>query len=320
VTTLRRTFVATPAAFLLGGCAAWFAPPQSAALLTNPPTGLPPRVELDALPFFPQTPYHCGPAALATVLRHAGFEQASPESLGEQVFLPAREGSLQIEMLAAARRAGALAVMLPGTLAALCTELAAGQPMVVLQNLGLAIAPRWHYAVPAGYDLAVHELVLRSGTTRRERLDFALFERTWARGGHWAFAALRPGRLPVTANEADAVQAAIGFERAVPSTADRAAVYDSLVARWPRNLAALIGQGHARATLGDWRAAAASFQRAADHHDSAAAWHNLGLTRWQLGERDAARMAAQRALQRAQSSDPAWLDAARKLVEQTRAP
>jgi tetratricopeptide (TPR) repeat protein len=316
----RRTLLAVPAAGLLSSCAAWLPPPQSAALLAAPPARLPARVELDAVPFFPQTPFHCGPAALATVLQHAGFAQATPETLAEQVFLPAREGALQLEMLAAARRAGALPVRLPGELAALCDELAAGQPMVVLQNLGLAIAPRWHYAVPVGYDLGAREWVLRSGTTRRERLDFGLFERTWARGGHWAFAASVPGRLPPTAREADAIEAALGFDRASPPAASRAAVWDSVAARWPDNLAASIGLGNARATLGDWRTAEQVFKAAATKHDSAAAWHNLALVQAQLGQRDAARVSAGRALDRATAAEPAWREAAMALVEQMRAP
>ena len=71
--------------------------------------------------------------------------------------------------------------------------------MVVLQNLGLAWLPRWHYAVLVGHDLAARQLVLRSGTTERELMGFALFERTWARSARWAFVALVPGRLPATA-------------------------------------------------------------------------------------------------------------------------
>lgn len=302
----------------LGGCAALLPPPQSAALTASPPGGLPTRVELEAVPFYPQTPFHCGPAALATVLQHAGFAQATPEALAEQVFLPAREGSLQLEMLASARRAGALPVRLPGELAALCAELAAGQPMVVLQNLGLAIAPRWHYAVPVGYDLGAREWVLRSGITRREQLGFDLFERTWARGGHWAFAAVPPGRLPSTAREADAVEAALGFERAAPLPANRAAVWTSLLARWPDNLAASIGLGNARAAQGEWGAAARAFEAAAAKHDSAAAWHNLALVRWELGQHDAAREAAAKALARASAAEPAWRDATTQLVERLR--
>lgn len=300
---------------VLGGCALISPTPQSDALGSAPLRGIAPRRELAAVPFFPQTPYHCGPAALATVLVNAGLE-ATPERLGEQVFLPAREGSLQLEMLAGARRAGALAVRLPRTLQALIEEIDAGHPVVVLQNLGLSFAPRWHYAVLVGHDMGRREFVLRSGVVEREIHGFELFERTWARGGHWAFVALPPGRLPATALEADAVDAALGFERAVASPAARAAVYDSLVARWPGNLPALIGQGNARAALADWAGAAASFERAATGHNSAAAWHNLALARWQLGQYEAARAAAQRALTRAEAVEPAWRDAARTLAAQ----
>jgi tetratricopeptide (TPR) repeat protein len=311
----RRALLLATGATQFAGCAALSPTPQTDALAAWPP-GLPGRVELDAVPFFAQTPYHCGPAALATVLVHAGFAQATPEALADRVFLPAREGALQVEMLAAARRAGAVPVALPGELRVLCDELAAGQPSVVLLNLGLALAPRWHYAVLVGYDRGARELVLRSGTTRREVTSFALFERTWARGGHWAIAAVAPGRWPASVREADAVQAAVGFERAVAQPAQRLAVFASLVSRWPDNLPGLIGAGNAHAALNDWPAAAQSFERAAARHDSAAAWHNLALARWELGQRDAARAAAQRALERAQAAEPVWRDAARKLVAQ----
>jgi hypothetical protein len=307
---------------MLAGCAALSPTPQSDALANSlaATAGLPDRVELDAVPFFPQTPYHCGPAALATVLVHAGYAQVTPEGLADQVFLPAREGTLQVEMLAAARRAGALPVVVPRELASLLAEVAARQPLVVLQNLGLAIAPRWHYAVLVGYDRGAREVLLRSGTTRREAMAFTLFERTWARGGHWAMATVRPGALPATAREAEAVEAAVGFERAVDSSPQRLLVFSSLLARWPDNLPALIGAGNAHAALNDWPRAAHSFERATQRHDSAAAWHNLALARWSLGQREGARSAAQRALDRANAAEPVWREAARKLVAQMGVP
>ena len=172
-------------------------------------------------PFFPQTDYECGPAALATALGAAGID-VRPEALTEQVYLPARQGSLQLEMLAAARRRGALAVRLPGTLDALLRELAAGRPVVVLQNLSLPIVPRWHYAVVVGYDLAARELLLRSGTTERQALGLTPFEHTWARGGHWAFVAVPPGELPASASEDEVTAASVAFER-VAQPAARAA-------------------------------------------------------------------------------------------------
>jgi len=313
----RAWLLGATASCLTGGCAVLAEPPQTVALALTPPARLPPRTELRDVPFFPQTPYHCGPAALATVLVHAGLS-ATPEQLADAVFLPARDGALQTEMLAAARRFGAMAVPLPPQLSALFTDIAAGHAVVVLQNLGLAWVPRWHYAVVVGYDLAARELVLRSGTTERELMGFTLFERTWARGSYWAFVALPPGSLPASAGEVDALQAAIGFERVAPPTQALRA-YDSIVQRWPNNLLAGLGQGNARFAGGDLAGAAQAFERVATQHDSAAAWHNLAAVRLRAGDRAAAQLAAERALNRAQNAEPQWLSAATAMLAQTRA-
>jgi hypothetical protein len=310
----RRLVAAAAAAWLLGGCSTLIPPPQTAALRDAPPDGLPVRVEHSEVPFFPQTPYHCGPAALATVLKHAGIE-VTPEQLGQAVFLPAREGSLQTEMLAGARRSGAVAVRLPKELGAVLREVAAGHPVVILQNLGLAVMTRWHYAVVVGYDLGRGEIVLRSGTTEREVMSLGTFEHTWKRGDYWAFAALAPGQLPATAEEREAVQATIAFERvAAPEQAVRA--YEAVSARWPQSLVAGIGLGNARFTAGDAQGAAAAFEAAARQHDSAAAWNNLAQARLKLGQRVAALDAAQRAVKRAEASENQWVDEARSTLQQ----
>ncbi len=314
----RRAWLLSAGAAALSGCAVFTDPPQTAALAAAPPAGLPSRVELSDVPFFPQTPYHCGPAALATVLVHAGLT-ATPQALADAVFLPARDGALQTEMLAAARRFGALAVPLPPQLVALLSEVAAGNAVIVLQNLGLSFAPRWHYAVVVGYDLSAREVVMRSGTTEREPMGFVLFERTWARGGHWAFTALPPGRLPVTAGEADALQAAIGFERVAPP-AQALRAYDSVLARWPANQIAGLGQGNTRFASGDLAGAAAAFERVAQQHGSAAAWHNLATTQARLGQHERAQAAAQQAVARARALEPAWLEASETLQRQLQPP
>lgn len=300
---------AAAAALLLGGCAAFFTPPQTAALLARPPQDLPPRVEREAVPFFPQTRDHCGPAALATALADVGLP-ADPERLGDAVFLPSRGGSLQLEMLGGARRQGAVATRLPRDLEALLREVAAGHAVVVLQNLGLDFAPRWHYAVVVGYDLHTRELLLRSGTTRREALALRTFEYTWTRGGRWAIAVLPPERLAATAAEADAQEAAVGFERTAPP-ARAALAYRTLLARWPGNLIAGIGLGNTLNAAGDAAGARAAFEAVAERHDSAVAWINLARLRLDAGDRAGAQAAAERAVRRADAAEPAWRDAAR---------
>lgn len=301
----------------LPGCAVFTLPPQTAALQQQAPIGLPRRAERTEVPFFPQTPYHCGPAALATALAHGGLA-ADPQALGEAVFLPAREGSLQLEMIAGARRQGAVATRLPGELMALLREVAAGHAVVVLQNLGLDFAPRWHYAVLVGYDLDAGELVLRSGTTERERLSLRTFEHTWARGGHWAIAVLPPGRWPVSATEALALEAAMGFERAAPP-AQAALAYRSLLVRWPDNLVAGIGLGNALQAAADLPRAAQAFSAAAERHDSAVAWNNLARLHLARGESRQALAAAEKAAARAGRAEPQWLAATRETLALARA-
>ena len=274
----------------LGGCAT----PQVAALLANPPPALVERFELTEVPFFPQEEYQCGPAALATALVHSGIA-VTPEALVGQVYLPDRKGSLQAEMLASARRHGRVAYPLAPRLESLLQEAAAGTPVIVLQNLAFAFAPLWHYAVVIGYDRAREEIVLRSGETQRLVMTLSNFERTWARGDYWAMVALPPERLPATAREDSYVAAAVALERVSGEAARRA--YVTALSRWPRNFIARMGLGNAAYGAKDFAAAEAAYRRATlDHPAAPDAWNNLAQALLQLGRKDEALAAAQRAI------------------------
>lgn len=285
-----------------------FQAPQMSALLAQPPVGLPAQHELVQTPFFPQEALQCGPAALATALGAAGAS-VTPEQLTPQLFVPARQGSLQLEMLAAARRQGFVSTRLPPSLSALLREVAAGHPPVVLLNLSLDIYPLWHYAVVVGYDLAAREVLLRSGQTQRMAMPLFTFERTWQRSGHWAFAVLPPGQWPHVATLADVSDAAVAFERA-QAGAPAARAYRAALDRWPDDLVLQLGWGNALFASHAPEQAAQAFAQAARQHDSAAAWNNLASVRLSLGQTQAAREAAARAVQRAQHAEPQWLAAA----------
>ncbi len=230
--------------------------------------------ELTATPFFPQTDYQCGPAALATALNAVQIA-VTPEQLTPEVYIPSREGSLQIEMLAAARRHGALAVQIPPKLEAILTEVAAGNVVVVMQNLSIAWAPSWHYAVVVGYNLDQEKLWLRSGTFKRFEMTLSTFQRTWARSDYWAFVALQPGQLPASADAEAVVKALIPFEKKVSQPTSLSA-YHAAVQRWPDHLILLMGLGNAAYQAGDLPAAAHALRRAiAAHPKAAAAYNNL---------------------------------------------
>lgn len=287
------------------GCAV-----QTHTLREHPPADLTRAVELDATPFFAQTAYQCGPAALATALSAAGFE-ADPAALGERIFLPARTGTLQVEMIAGARRQGAVATRMPRELEALLREVQSGHPVVVLQNLGLSWVPVWHYAVLVGYDIDAGEVILRSGETRRQVMAMRTFEHTWARSGHWAFVVLPPGQWPSHTNLNAVVEASVGFERnATPVQA--AEVYRSALRRWPESLSLQMGLGNSLHRAGDKRAAADAFRTAAQRHRSAPAWINLASTLIELGATGDAVSAAKEAVA---ASDDDWRDKANEVLQ-----
>lgn len=234
---------------LVSGCASLF--PQTAQLRNGLPDSLPPKVELKEVPFFAQTEYQCGPAALATVLAASG-ERVTPDELVPQVYIPERKGSLQVEMLAAARRHGRVSYQLAPRFDDLLRELAAGNPVIVLQNLG--IHDGWHYAVAVGYDYDDAELILRSGDKERETMHFWTHEFVWMRSGYWAMLALPPDRIPVTADESRYLSAVTALERTGDTRAARTA-YETFLKRWPANVNAAVGLANTEHALGNLKAA-----------------------------------------------------------------
>jgi len=253
---------------LLSGCASI---PDGVRML---PQGA--SVELDDTPFFPQERYQCGPAALATTLV-AGGVSVSMDDLVDAVYLPGREGSLQVEIVAAARRYDRLPYVIDGTLAAIHAELAAGRPVLVLQNLGIAAIPRWHFAVVVGIDGAEGEVVLRSGTERRHVTRLMTFLRTWRRSDYWGLVLLHPDELPATVDRGRYFETIAALEETARFDA-AATAWRTAAATWPGDRVALFGLANAEYGRGHLDDAEAAYRELLSI-DSAliAARNNLAL-------------------------------------------
>jgi hypothetical protein len=159
---------------------------------------------------------------------------ANQGTLATEVYTSGRDGTLSHDLIGAARRHGRLAVPVAG-LPALLEEVAAGYPVLVLQNLGLDWYPQWHYAVAVGYDLAAGEIVLRSGAERRRVVALDTFARTWERADRWAIVVMAPDALPASAAEEDVVRAAAGLER-VGRLREASVAYDAVLRAGPAAL------------------------------------------------------------------------------------
>ena len=261
-----RQLILLLAIVLLGACA-------RAPVIPIGSVGLPERVELDEVPFFPQEDYQCGPAALATMLTQRGIATA-PEDLVPRVYLPQRKGSLQVEMVAAARAHDLLVYPLEPRLEAVLAEVAAGNPVLVLQNLAFDRWPQWHFAVVVGYDLTAQTVVLRSGTTRRWTGSFHQFERSWAKGKRWAVVTVAPDQLPHTATETVWLRAANDLEQTDHDDAAMTA-YETAAEHWDSGLT-WFALANARYAQGDKRAAERALRTSVQRDDSfAAGWFNL---------------------------------------------
>lgn len=238
--------------------------------------------DLESTPFFPQTEYQCGPAALATVLG-ASAVSTTPDALAPLVYLPARRGSLQVEMEAVPRRFGRLSYVLSPNLDSILAELDAGRPVLVLHNYGVPFFPRWHYAVVVGYDAAKDQLTLRSGVTRRQVLSARNFMLAWANGKRWAMVVLRPGETAASANPKRYLEAAADFERNA-SPEDARLAFDAAIRRWPAEPIAWIGRGTAEYRAGNLNAAAKDYAAAVQADGTnAGARNNLAQTLLDLG-------------------------------------
>lgn len=255
--------------FLLSGCAS-----IPDAVRDPGPNAVP--IELGDTPFHPQERYQCGPAALMTVLEASGAD-ATMQDLVDRVYLPGREGSLQVEMLAATRTSGRIPYRLDRTLSALLAELHRGRPIVVLQNLGVAAFPRWHYAVVVGIDPENKEVILRSGTDRRRVTPLRTFLNTWRRSDYWAFVALSPEQLPANPDRNRYLAAIASLENA-GRLEEAATAWQTAMTAWPNDSAALFGTANIALTMQQYELATSLYRHLLSIDETLlAARNNLAL-------------------------------------------
>jgi tetratricopeptide (TPR) repeat protein len=264
----------------LAGCANI---PDEVRRLADPDT----VIELADTPFYAQDRYQCGPAALATALA-ASDVAVDLEDLVSKVYVPGRKGSFQVELMAATRTSGRLPYVLDRSLSALVNELHAGRPVIVLQNLGVAAIPRWHYAVVVGYDGTAGNVALRSGTDKRRLTPTTLFLRTWKRSDYWAMSVLRPGELPANVSRERYFAAVAGLEQAgMHSQAE--ASWNAALLKWPDDPVALFGLGNSQLHLGKPVDAEVTYrQLLAIRPESSIASNNLAMALDRQGQQEQA--------------------------------
>jgi hypothetical protein len=246
------------------------------------------------VPFFSQDELQCGPAAMAMLLNWSGIP-LQPSDLTAEVYTPGLKGSLQSALIASARRHGRVAYPISGS-EALLTEIAAGNPAIVLVNLSFFWYPKWHYAVAIGYDQQQGEVILHSGLNAREVLSSRLFMNIWRRSDYWGMLVLPPEKLPAGAEEGEWLAAVAGLENAGLWQA-AASGYATALQRWTTSFSAWMGLGNSRYRLHDLVSSAQAFTQASRlQPQNGVAFNNLAHVLAEQGKLQEALKAAQQAV------------------------
>lgn len=230
----------------------------------------PQAVRVSGVPFHAQAGLHCGPAAMASLLGWTGLD-ITPASLEGRFYGDMADP--RPTLVDTARHFGRLAYPIAGQ-ERLDRELAAGHPVLILENLGVAREPLWNCPVAVGYEGSGDTVLVHAGDQAAKPISTRLLDRLWSDSDQWGLVVLRPGEMPATASESDMVAAAKGLEKAGHYW-EAVLSYDTVLSQWPNDTEAQMGLGASLYLLGDLHGAADAYRAAAasarDPHDALAA-------------------------------------------------
>ena len=165
---------------LLGGCASPGPAGDPPAAVSGPAAAM--RI-LAGVPFLPQEEDTCGPSSLAMLLRFHG-KDASTRELSEETRTAGLRGTLITDLAAAARRRGLPAEVSALAMGELRRRIAAGEPVVLLVDLGAWAWSRPHYMV--AYGVTPEGVVAHSGRTEGAVIPYGVLDAQWAKMGRLA--------------------------------------------------------------------------------------------------------------------------------------
>lgn len=168
----------------------------------------------------------------------------SLSELDERTLIPAKGGTLQIELIAAARANGLLVYPIEPTFDALFSELSEHHPVIVLVNRSYSWYPLWHYAPITGYDAKEQTILMHFGNMPNEAVAIGTFAALWERSANWGVVLLPPGQLPASATAKKFLQSAYNLEK-IGMVKEAIISYETALTRWPDNIPTLFALGNA---------------------------------------------------------------------------
>ncbi len=257
--------------FLLSACAR-----QPLVLESQIAEALPDVVNLKTVPFFPQTKYQCGPATLAGVIDfYYPDADITPEQLAPQVWTPKVKGAWPVEMRSTLRRNNLIPYHHAITPEQLLQEVAAGNPVLVMLDLGIGPLKKWHYAIVVGFDLENDLILMRSETTEERWMHWHHFRKGWKKSGYWNSVPLPPHSLPAAALGGTIWLDISDMEQIDPDAVKT--LWELAAVRWPDTWQLWFGAGNSAYFDGRPGDATSFFLSGLEANNTQASiWNNLG--------------------------------------------
>jgi hypothetical protein len=168
----------------------------------------------------------------------------SLSQLDARTLIPAKGGTLQIELIAAARANGLLVYPLEPTFDALFSELSEHHPVIVLVNRSYSWYPLWHYAPITGYDAKMQTILMHFGDTPNEAVPIGTFSELWKRSDNWGVVLLPPNQLPASATAKKFLSCAYDLEQ-IGMMNEAITAYKTALTRWRDDIPTLFALGNA---------------------------------------------------------------------------
>lgn len=133
------------------------------------------------IPFFKQTRYNCGPAALASVYNFLGVQQ-TVEEISKRIYSREQKGSLNLQLLIDAREQGLTATMYSGSFQRIKEAINEEMPLILMISAG---GDSLHYIVVVGYegnDLAT--ILVHDGYEPYKKYKREMLDRKWRATGY----------------------------------------------------------------------------------------------------------------------------------------
>lgn len=144
------------------------------------------HIRLDAVAYVPQqADWDCGPACLATLLRHHGHH-VTLDQVKARLKRAASGGTLWLEMLFGARQNGLRARLIDGDINRLRRRLFGRQPVILMLHnapdiVTWIVKRQGHYVVAVGYDDDDRELILHTGRSSFATMSYRRLQLQWSR-------------------------------------------------------------------------------------------------------------------------------------------